>query len=340
MSTKRTVLALLLGLLLALMVGGLALAQERSYQYDQIEVDLVVQPNGTLVVTETLTLAFTGGPFQRASRGIAFDRLDSIENVSVSEGATSYTLSSTADTPGTFLLNDQGQELLVRWVYEPTSNQSRTFTINYTVQGAIRVTNEADELWWVAIFPTRDVPVQQSRVTISLPAGATLEPQNVALPIATGSVTVTSNQVLVVRNELLEPGEALEVQVSFPPTIVQSSKPVWQQRLEAPAPTPRPRVSTPAAAEEGSSWSCWPFLALAALILFSMLMRAINPDSGNDEGDEGDDSYRRRRRWGSSNSSSSSSRSSSSSSRSSSSSSRSRSSSSRGGSGGGSGGAS
>lgn len=334
----RTLLVLLAVLLTALLAPHPIAAQaDRSYVYEEIAVDLTLLPGGDLSVVETYTYRFTGGPFQRALRGIAAVRLDEIRNIGLAEGAQPYSPAGSGEQPGTYVVERSPDEVLVRWFYEPAADARRTFTLSYTVAGTVRSDPEADELWWVAVFPERDVPVERARVTLRLPAGADLRPEDVILPDPASTLSVTPELVTLRRDTPLAPGESLEMRVTFAPDLISAPAPAWQRAAAAPAPTPAPARPAASSSSSADLGFCFIVLLFVALVGGSMLWRAINGEpvfasSDNDDGGSG----RRLRRssssssWGSSRGSSSSSSARSSSSRGSSG---------RGGSGGGRGGA-
>ena len=233
---RRTLILMLL-VLLAL-PSGAALAQSKAFIYDRINVDLDVRSDGTLDVAEMITLRYTGGPFSSASRSLALTRLDEVRDVRLSEGQRTYAEASSGKTPGTLTAVQADGKLKVSWYYEPTSDASRTFTLRYRVLGAVRVSSEADEVWWVAIFPDRSVPVQHAQVSMRLPDGAKLRAQDVTLPAAAGKIQITDNRVVVTRDEALPPGQSLDLRVDFNPALVSAQPPAWQSAAPSQAEEP------------------------------------------------------------------------------------------------------
>lgn len=226
---------LLLLLLCALAATpGLAAAQGRSYVFEQIEVELELGAGGELAVVERYTYRFTGGPFQRALRGIPREGVDAISDVRLSEEGQEYRAAFRGEEPGTYIVENNADELLVRWFYPPTSDAARTFTLSYTVDGAVYVGEGYDELWWVAVFPERDVPVERSRVTLRLPEGAALSVEDLNLTGAEADAQVRPEQVTLARDEPLPPGEALELRVELDPDLIDAPVPAWQEQGDAP----------------------------------------------------------------------------------------------------------
>ena len=105
--SKRILLPLLLFVLL-MALAPTALAQEKSFHWTQWDIDIVLQPDGTLAVTETQTLDFAGAPFTFGFRSIPVGRAgnnDGIRDISVREGDLVYRESS-SNAPGTYEVFD------------------------------------------------------------------------------------------------------------------------------------------------------------------------------------------------------------------------------------------
>jgi hypothetical protein len=232
-SPNRCLLAVLLALLLALPATA-ALAQTKSFVYDQVDSDIDMRADGALDVVETMTLAYSGGQFSFVSRSIALDRLDDIRDIRLSEGQRDYVAAQAGKQPGSFVTERASDKLKITWYHDPASDTTGTFTLRYRVLGAVRVGSEADQVWWVAIFPERSVPIQRSRVALHLPAGAQLREQDVTLPSASGRISLDGNIIRVTRDEPLPPGESLDVRVDFAPNLVSAAPPAWQSAPVSP----------------------------------------------------------------------------------------------------------
>jgi hypothetical protein len=273
----RTFILTLLSILLLL--PATAAAQERSYVFQQVDVDLQLRADGSLEVAERYTYRFSGGPFQRALRGIARDGVDDIRNISVSEGDEAYRSAFQGEEPGTYIVENNLDEVLVRWFFPPASDDTRTFTLRYTVEGVVFVDEGFDELWWVAIFPDRDVPVERSSVTLALPEGANLSPGDVSLPGAEAADQVGPERVTLTRDTPLVPGEALELRVQLDPDVVDAPAPDWQQADQSEpdvgSQVPAESLPDPQSGSGGSGFDLI-FCLFVALILIFVILPLIN----------------------------------------------------------------
>src|SRR5207302_1919927 len=79
-------------LVIVLQVGApTAAAQGRNVAWNRYNVDLDVQPDGSVQVTETQTIHFQG-TYQQGFRVIPADRVTGIDDVSVSEDTSGQTV--------------------------------------------------------------------------------------------------------------------------------------------------------------------------------------------------------------------------------------------------------
>jgi hypothetical protein len=235
--TRRTLsLCVLTMLVLGFCIGHVDAAsrQSKSFVYQRMDVDLRLQQDGTLNVTERLTMRYSGGPFSSASREIPFKRLDAIEAITVREAATAYQENSPQEntdqrTPATFQITRDPQKVAIKWFYPPTSDSERTFTLNYRVRGVVRVGREEDELWWVAIFPDRNVPVEHSRVTLTLPEAAHPSTNDVSIPLGDlGKLAIEQNVISITHDDWLPPNMQVDMRVRLPSDLITSAEPQWQ----------------------------------------------------------------------------------------------------------------
>ncbi|NIV29864.1 MAG: DUF2207 domain-containing protein, partial [Anaerolineae bacterium] len=216
---------LLLALLVALAITGVAYAQSKSLYWERFDVNITVLPNGDFVVEEVQEITFTSGEFHFGYRNIPMGRLGDITDVQVWEGSRQYEPGDGGDY--TFSTSVEGGDLVINWYFPYTSNSSHTYTLRYTVQGGLRYYEGGDQLYWVAVYPDRSFPVDESTVTVELPEGATADPV-AAYGVDAEIAGQGSRTVVFTAQEPLDPGQELEVRVQFPSGIVGGTKADWQ----------------------------------------------------------------------------------------------------------------
>jgi len=84
-------IAVLIILLLSAPLPALA-DRDPGYFYDSVDVDILIRPDSDLQVSELQNFRFQSGDFHGGYRSIPTDKLVSIDNVEVWEGATRYPL--------------------------------------------------------------------------------------------------------------------------------------------------------------------------------------------------------------------------------------------------------
>jgi hypothetical protein len=155
--------------LACLLLASPALA--KSYDAEQYNVVLDVQPGGSLLVTETIRFRFEGGPFTYVFRDLAYTELDEIDRLQASmDGA----LLPQGTGPGQVEVV-VGRPIKVTWHFAPTSDAVHEFVLTYRVQGAIRQEAAADALIWRAIPEDHDYDIARSTITLRYPASISLE---------------------------------------------------------------------------------------------------------------------------------------------------------------------
>ncbi len=253
-STHNRPIALLILIALFLVLAPTTHAQTKTFNWTNWDIDMVLQPDGSLEVTETQTLNFQGEPFTFGFRSIPVGRQgnnDGISNISVREGDQIFRESS-SNAPGTFEVINDGGETRINWYFEPAIGE-HTYTFAYTVHGAVRSgaaeEGSGDQIFWTVIPSDHPATVNRSRATITLPEGITpqrLIDTNEHLveayfnEVATDSVLINVSEdervITYEANLPLTPGNSFDVRVQFPTGLLAAAAPEWQvaeQRSDA-----------------------------------------------------------------------------------------------------------
>ncbi|MBC8162011.1 MAG: DUF2207 domain-containing protein [Roseiflexaceae bacterium] len=208
---------------------------ERAFVWQQIDTAVEVRADGTLGVSERLTLRYTSGPFTFAFRDLPERRLDGITNITLSdaEGAYRQVEDEESSEPRTFSVFQEDGAQRVRWVYPPTTDASRSFTLGYDVAGAVRRFADGDEVWWSIVFPDREELVEQATGVIRLPQAVAASEITASAPDAApdGSVSIQDGEASL-RASNIAPDQELTLRVRFPKGIVGGAAPAWQADSE------------------------------------------------------------------------------------------------------------
>jgi uncharacterized membrane protein YgcG len=242
----------LTGLLLVLLAApGLttsiaAQSAGRSVTWQRYDVDLDVQSNGSLVVTETQAITFNG-IYQQGYRLVPLDRTTGVTDVSVDEVVNGRPVGYVRGTrqPNTYAATVGSDGLQIDWWFSPTpaSATTRTFDVRYTVSGAIRIYEAGDQLQWRAVYADRDGAVDAATVTVHLPNDAAADAVQSAWyryqpggtigalpPVGPG----TQLDARTTRFTLgpLAARQGAEVRVQFPHGLIAATPPAWQAQAD------------------------------------------------------------------------------------------------------------
>ncbi len=168
-----------------------------------------MQPDGTLRVTETSTINFTKGTFQRGFRLFDADPDLRITDVSARDNAGQVL---TVERDGS---ESEGLRLTYFFA-QPVQNERRTFTLNYTVAGALQsATDRFTLLNWVAVFSDRaGLGVRNARVSVKLPIDSQIR-EATAYGVDTERLGGDESTVTFDVSEEIPSGTSLTVDIVF-----------------------------------------------------------------------------------------------------------------------------
>jgi hypothetical protein len=201
----------LLTLILAMLVSvstQIVSAQEPSpFYWEFIHVEIDVQENGDMLVTETQKYVFTASYTNKRYRWLPLDKVDHIENVEVFEGDRKLSV-----TTG----NKKNQQW-IRWQHALNPPESHTFVIKYRVKGGLQIDNSEDKVYWKAIFKERAAPILSGKVTVRLPAILAKKIRNFkSFGVPADARQIDTRTFEFVSRGAMPAGEEMEVLVTFP----------------------------------------------------------------------------------------------------------------------------
>ena len=214
--TRR--LSLLTGFFLILLaLATPACAKERHLK--KFYSEIVVQPAGSVDVTENITFQFVGGPWHGINRYIPVE-------YSGPRGLN-YTLfldvKGVTDDTGAKLRFESSRErqyLNLKIYILNADDSTRTISINYTVSDALKFFDDHDEFYWNVTGDEWSIPIESAGAHIVFPEGAS----NLRAKAFTGAyrstgrdaaVEISGTGVDVRTREPLPMHEGLTVSVAF-----------------------------------------------------------------------------------------------------------------------------
>ncbi len=222
--------------------------QRRSY-------DVRIARNGDVTVRERWDTTFSGGPFDSATLGVYLAHTTGVDFSAV-EGAT----------PGSEKATDVDDKAGSRirqltWTFPAAQDESRTFTIPYTIHGAMAQNSSKVWLDWHFLDGAGRSAIQANAVAITITPPSGLSASNVQAqaiyPGATLKPTIGTDGAVTISTQTLNSGASLEALVVLPRNALDASvkRPYWQRSDTPPTlPTPLGDVSAPSSSQ-GDFWS-------------------------------------------------------------------------------------
>jgi uncharacterized membrane protein YgcG len=167
---RRVLSSLALGVCLAVMSSPARAQGQRSWRLESFDALLEVQPDGSLIVTETLRPRFVGS-YNGIFRTIPVDyRTPEGFNYKLF-----VDLLSVIDETGKDLrceTSREGHYIKYKIWIPGAQDTTKTVLLTYRVENAIRYFDEHDELYWNATGTEWPVPIDSASAVIKLPAAA------------------------------------------------------------------------------------------------------------------------------------------------------------------------
>ncbi len=139
---------------------------EKNYSFPRLTLEAQLHPDGSMTVMEIRTFKF------EESYRFAFRTFPKSERVvftdfHVTERGIPYALSNTQE-PGTCEILESAGQTLVRWYFK-ARDESRTFTIQYRVLGAVGRYDDASVLYYQFVSSEWDRSTNEVSVTVTPP---------------------------------------------------------------------------------------------------------------------------------------------------------------------------
>ncbi|MFN6539752.1 MAG: DUF2207 domain-containing protein [Nostoc sp. EkiNYC01] len=194
-------------------------AQQVPLYWEFINVDIAVQNNGDMLVSETQKYTFTEDYKNQRYRYISLEKIDKITDISISENGQTLPIE-------TEIKNNQ---LWIRWTHQLKVPESHTFVLKYRVIGGLHVDQNDAQVYWKAIFSDHQAPIKQAKIQVKIPEQVTNginNFQSFGVPAKVRKVNAKTIEFVAQRN--IEPQQELEVQVKFNRLGTDITTPKWQ----------------------------------------------------------------------------------------------------------------
>jgi uncharacterized membrane protein YgcG len=206
---------------------------EKSWEFERFDSDININDNGSFDVRETQVVNFTGS-FTFITRDLSTQMAKD-----VTEGRTYgkvrikdvevYDLDGTPYDSDLWEVDSYQGGKKVRIEFQAQDEQ-RGWIISYRMCGAIIYAEDYDRLYWNAVSYYRDVPINSSRITVTLPPGtdmAEVEATDYYQPVMTDSYYASGRDgdVLWWEAEDIWPYRDFTIDVAVPKGVIDKPYP-------------------------------------------------------------------------------------------------------------------
>jgi hypothetical protein len=237
-------------------------AGDLPFYWKSINVNIDMQDNGDMLVTETQDYVFTAEYSNQRYRYIPLHGLGGIADVSVQENAQSLPIQAGVEN----------KQVWIRWQHSLNAPEEHVFVLKYRVIGGLKLLGENARVYWKAIFPDRKSPVLQAKVTVQMPdalAGKVIYTTHYG--VAATVQEINPRVFEFVANLALQPQQELAVELVFPAKLIaltqtteQKTGPKWNDMPDAFAVLPAVGRQDLATEQDSSQSSgLWRFLGWA-----------------------------------------------------------------------------
>ncbi|HLO84491.1 MAG TPA: DUF2207 domain-containing protein [Nostocaceae cyanobacterium] len=195
------------------------IAQEVPFYWDSINVNIDVQTNGDMLVTEQQTYVFDANYTNQRYRYILLDKVDEIKEVTVQEN-------NQIIPSETGIKNNQ---FWIRWQHKLKPPAKHTFVLKYRAVGGFEIDEPNTHVYWKAIFPNRQAPIKKAKVRVQLPealSGKVSSFKSFGVPAISREINKKTFEFVV--TDSIPPQQELQIQVTFPSEILNLPQPESQ----------------------------------------------------------------------------------------------------------------
>jgi hypothetical protein len=204
---KRATLAVITSFVVLFLNCNYAAAQELPFYWDFINVNIDVQTNGDMLVTEEQKYVFTATSPNQRYRYIPLNKVREIKDVTVEENGQQLPIQTEIEN----------KKLQISWRHKLQAPEARTFVLKYRVLGGLQIAGSSNQVYWKAIFADRQAPVNKSLVQVKLPESLS---GKVTSFISSGAMAssrqLDPRTIEFTTSQPVPPQQELEVLVNFP----------------------------------------------------------------------------------------------------------------------------
>lgn len=155
---------------LILLVFGISLQSSKlsakDYTIPKLQVEVQINEDGSLRITEHRTYIFDGS-YSWANYMVPKTGFSAFKDIQISENGENFT-NLNSEEPGTFSVEESSDAFNVKWFFE-AADEERTFSISYTIQGALTIGPDWSQFFWNYVGAGREKSTEQLTILVQLP---------------------------------------------------------------------------------------------------------------------------------------------------------------------------
>ena len=188
-----------------------ASAADMPFYWGYINVNIDLQANGDMEVTETQNYVFTEDYSNQRYRYIPLQGIGGIADVSVQENGKSLPIQTGVEN----------NQLWIRWQHTLNAPEEHVFVLKYRVTGGLKFEGDHARAYWKAIFPDRKSAVLQAKVRVQLPdalASKVITFTHYGVPATVQEINPRVFEF--VASTAIQPQQELAVELVFPAKLI------------------------------------------------------------------------------------------------------------------------
>ncbi|MCX7110757.1 MAG: DUF2207 domain-containing protein [Proteobacteria bacterium] len=217
---KKVACSLIVLLVILFTPWTIASATDMPFYWKYINVNIDIQANGDMLITETQNYVFTADYSNERYRYIPLKGIGEIADVTVQENAV----------PLASQVGIENNQFWIRWRHTLNAPEEHVFVLKYRVIGGWKLEGGNVRVYWKAIFPDRKSPVMQAKLTVRMPdalAGKVISATSSGVPATVHEVNPGIFEF--VGSEAIQPQRGLAIELVFPAKLINLTQTVWQQ---------------------------------------------------------------------------------------------------------------
>ena len=215
----------------------------KSYSIEQMDIDATIQPNGDLKVEQSITYDFDGS-YNGIYLTIPYEIYDVEKNEVIKNGKinddiytgtgveistindnknNTYTITNKANNGDrkVYTIEDDNNIITLR-IYSPSTNEKKTFNINYTIKDLCVLHNDVGELYYNFIGGEWDCDINNLNINVSIPDNTNTINIWGHGPIE-GTSTIRSKRLAEFTVPNVKRGQYVAVRVMFDREVIRNS---------------------------------------------------------------------------------------------------------------------